>query len=160
MRDLLARGCPVRRRPHRPHLDLRPAPGRRRARRVLAGCTVPGAAAQIQYTSGTSGIPKGAVLHHRGLVANATFVAARAGFSRDGVWGSALPLFHAADCDLTVLGVATATGTLVLARVFPPRPAPTQRPRHVADRRSAPVADRGQDRRPRRSRSAARGRAG
>ncbi|MFI9172422.1 AMP-binding protein [Streptomyces lincolnensis] len=80
----------------------------------------PGAAAQIQYTSGTTGTPKGAVLHHRGLVTNATFVAARAGFSRDGVWGSALPLFHTAGCDLTVLGVATATGTLVLVQVFQP----------------------------------------
>ncbi|MGW0823860.1 AMP-binding protein [Streptomyces sp. NPDC002845] len=64
----------------------------------------PGTAAQIQYTSGTTGTPKGAVLHHRGLVTNATFVAARAGFPRDGVWGSALPLFHTAGCDLTVLG--------------------------------------------------------
>ncbi|MGC9544663.1 class I adenylate-forming enzyme family protein [Streptomyces sp. UG1] len=80
----------------------------------------PGAAAQIQYTSGTTGTPKGAVLHHRGLVTNATFVAARAGFPRNGVWGSALPLFHTAGCDLTVLGVATATGTLVLVQVFQP----------------------------------------
>jgi fatty-acyl-CoA synthase len=27
----------------------------------------PGAIAQIQYTSGTTGLPKGALLHHRGL---------------------------------------------------------------------------------------------
>ncbi|MEU0383178.1 class I adenylate-forming enzyme family protein [Streptomyces chartreusis] len=80
----------------------------------------PGAAAQIQYTSGTTGTPKGAVLHHGGLVTNATFVAARAGFTRAGVWGSALPLFHTAGCDLTVLGVATSTGTLVLVQVFQP----------------------------------------
>jgi acyl-CoA synthetase (AMP-forming)/AMP-acid ligase II len=80
----------------------------------------PRAAAQIQYTSGTTGTPKGAVLHHRGLVTNATFVAARAGFTRDGVWGTALPLFHTAGCDLTVLGAATATGTLVLVQVFQP----------------------------------------
>ncbi|MDX3242048.1 class I adenylate-forming enzyme family protein [Streptomyces sp. ME18-1-4] len=79
----------------------------------------PGAAAQIQYTSGTTGTPKGAVLHHRGLD-NAAFVAARAGFTRNGVWGSALPLFHTAGCDLTVLGAATATGTLVLVQVFQP----------------------------------------
>ena len=31
----------------------------------------PDAAAQIQYTSGTTGFPKGAVLHHRGIVNNA-----------------------------------------------------------------------------------------
>ena len=29
--------------------------------------------AQIQYTSGTTGVPKGALLHHRGLVNNADF---------------------------------------------------------------------------------------
>jgi acyl-coenzyme A synthetase/AMP-(fatty) acid ligase len=31
----------------------------------------PHAPAQIQYTSGTTGFPKGAVLHHRGIVNNA-----------------------------------------------------------------------------------------
>ena len=34
----------------------------------------PGDPAQVQYTSGTTGFPKGAVLHHRGLVANAYLV--------------------------------------------------------------------------------------
>jgi acyl-CoA synthetase (AMP-forming)/AMP-acid ligase II len=79
-----------------------------------------GAAAQIQYTSGTTGTPKGAVLHHRGLVTNAAFVAARAGFPLHGTWVSALPLFHTAGCDLTVLGVAANAGTLVLVQVFQP----------------------------------------
>ena len=43
----------------------------------------PGDAAQIQYTSGTTGFPKGAVLSHRGLVNNARFYAARCGTRRD-----------------------------------------------------------------------------
>ena len=30
----------------------------------------PGDPVMIQYTSGTTGFPKGAVLHHRGLVNN------------------------------------------------------------------------------------------
>jgi acyl-CoA synthetase (AMP-forming)/AMP-acid ligase II len=76
--------------------------------------------AQIQYTSGTTGFPKGAVLSHRGLVTNAGFVAARAGFPGGGVWATALPLFHAAGCGLSVLGTALARGTLVLAQVFEP----------------------------------------
>ena len=76
--------------------------------------------AQIQYTSGTTGFPKGALLHHRGLVANAGFVSARAGFQRGGVWASALPLFHTAGCGLSVLGTALAQGTLVLAQFFAP----------------------------------------
>lgn len=37
----------------------------------------PDDAAQIQYASGTTGFPKGAVLSHRGLVNNARFYASR-----------------------------------------------------------------------------------
>ena len=42
----------------------------------------PGDAAMIQYTSGTTGFPKGAVLSHRGLVNNARFYASRCGAPR------------------------------------------------------------------------------
>ena len=42
----------------------------------------PGDAAMIQYTSGTTGFPKGAVLSHRGLVNNARFYASRCGATR------------------------------------------------------------------------------
>jgi acyl-CoA synthetase (AMP-forming)/AMP-acid ligase II len=80
----------------------------------------PGAAAQIQYTSGTTGFPKGALLHHRGMVTNASYVAARAGFPGGGVWVTALPLFHTGGCGLSVLGTASAGGTLVLAQSFQP----------------------------------------
>jgi acyl-CoA synthetase (AMP-forming)/AMP-acid ligase II len=76
--------------------------------------------AQIQYTSGTTGFPKGALLHHRGLVTNAGFVAARAGFPEGGVWATALPLFHTAGCGLSVLGTALRQGTLVLCQFFHP----------------------------------------
>ena len=34
---------------------------------------------QIQYTSGTTGLPKGALLHHRGIINNARFIAERCG---------------------------------------------------------------------------------
>lgn len=76
--------------------------------------------AQIQYTSGTMGFPKGALLHHRGLVTNAAFAAARAGVPDGAVWVTALPLFHAGGCGLSVLGAASARGTLVLAQLFHP----------------------------------------
>ncbi|MEU7721306.1 class I adenylate-forming enzyme family protein [Streptomyces tibetensis] len=68
----------------------------RRTRVIPLPRVAPGSAAQIQYTSGTTGTPKGAVLHHRGLVTNAAFTAARAGFPHQGTWVSALPLFHTA----------------------------------------------------------------
>ena len=37
----------------------------------------PGDAVQIQYTSGTTGFPKGVLLHHRGLANNARLSMAR-----------------------------------------------------------------------------------
>ena len=46
----------------------------------------PGAAAQVQYTSGTTGVSKGALLHHRGLVTNAALVAERAQLPEGGTW--------------------------------------------------------------------------
>jgi acyl-CoA synthetase (AMP-forming)/AMP-acid ligase II len=80
----------------------------------------PGDPAQVQYTSGTTGFPKGAVLHHRGLVANAYLVHRRAEFPMGGTWLTALPLFHTAGCGMSVLGTATSMGTLVLGRFFEP----------------------------------------
>lgn len=81
----------------------------------------PGSAAQLQYTSGTTGFPKGALLHHRGLVTNAHYVHRRAQFPRHGTWVTPLPLFHTAGCGLSVLGNAISRGTLVLCRQFDPK---------------------------------------
>jgi acyl-CoA synthetase (AMP-forming)/AMP-acid ligase II len=54
----------------------------------------PDSAAILQYTSGTTGSPKGVVLTHRALLANAYMIGERAGMSRDDVGVSWLPLFH------------------------------------------------------------------
>jgi acyl-CoA synthetase (AMP-forming)/AMP-acid ligase II len=70
----------------------------------------PGDPAQVQYTSGTTGEPKGALLHHRGLVTNASYVAARAGLD-NGVFVSPLPLFHTAGSAMSVLGCVTTRST-------------------------------------------------
>ena len=53
----------------------------------------PGDAAQIQYTSGTTGFPKGAVLGHRGLVNNARFYAAGCRTRVDSIWLNMMPMF-------------------------------------------------------------------
>ena len=58
----------------------------------------PGDAVQIQFTSGTTGRPKGACLHHRGLLNASRFAALRAEFPEGGVWVSAMPLFHVGGC--------------------------------------------------------------
>ena len=80
----------------------------------------PHAAAQIQYTSGTTGSPKGAVLHHRGIVNNARLYTARLGLVPGNVQLSAMPLFHTAGCVMAVLGAVVTCGTLILPPYFDP----------------------------------------
>jgi fatty-acyl-CoA synthase len=80
----------------------------------------PGDAAQIQYTSGTTGLPKGALLHHRGLVTNARFYCDRLGLSNGGAWVGAMPLFHTSGSAMSVLGTATCRATYVLCQLFEP----------------------------------------
>jgi fatty-acyl-CoA synthase len=80
----------------------------------------PTSAAQLQYTSGTTGFPKGALLHHRGLITNAYYAHQRARFPRHGVWATALPLFHTAACGMSVLGTAASHGTVVICQLFDP----------------------------------------
>lgn len=80
----------------------------------------PGDAAQIQYTSGTTGFPKGALLHHRGLVANSRFMIDRTGLPTNGTMVSAMPLFHTAGCAMGVLGTAHRRAALVLCQMFEP----------------------------------------
>lgn len=75
--------------------------------------------AQIQYTSGTTGQPKGALLHHRGLVTNASYVAIQSGFA-ESILLSPMPLFHTAGSVMSVLGCMTSRATLVLPVLFDP----------------------------------------
>jgi fatty-acyl-CoA synthase len=80
----------------------------------------PGDAAQIQYTSGTTGFPKGAVLSHRGLVNNARFYARRCGVTRESVWVNPMPMFHTIGCGMTTLGCLQAGCQMVLVSLFDP----------------------------------------
>ena len=74
--------------------------------------------AMIQYTSGTTGFPKGALLHHFGITNNARMAAYRRGGERGTVDLTAMPLFHAGGCVVSVLGTAQTAGTLVLMPEF------------------------------------------
>jgi fatty-acyl-CoA synthase len=78
----------------------------------------PGDAVQIQYTSGTTGFPKGAVLSHRGLVNNARFYAGRCGVGEDSVWINMMPLFHTSGCGMVTLGCLQAGCKMVLVSLF------------------------------------------
>ena len=80
----------------------------------------PGDATMIQYTSGTTGFPKGALLHHRGLVNNAAHTNERAGLRDGDVVIGLMPLFHTAGCVLSVLGTLAIRGTLVQLEMFDP----------------------------------------
>lgn len=80
----------------------------------------PGDILQLQYTSGTTGVPKGAILHHRGAVNTSRFVARRAGFPEGGVWLNAMPMFHIAGPVVTEIGTIASRGTYVLMPGFDP----------------------------------------
>lgn len=75
--------------------------------------------AQIQYTSGTTGFPKGALLHHMGLVTNARLVWERAGIEEI-VFVSPMPLFHTAGAVMSSLGAAVTCSTYLLPLLFDP----------------------------------------
>src|SRR5258708_4774350 len=74
--------------------------------------------AQIQYTSGTTGFPKGALLRHRGLTNNARFFARAIGAQQRDTWVNPMPLFHTAGCGLATLGGLQTCGRQVLPPAF------------------------------------------
>jgi fatty-acyl-CoA synthase len=76
--------------------------------------------AQIQYTSGTTGFPKGAELHHRGLTNNARFWVERIGLQPGEVYVNPMPLFHTAGCGMGVLGAAQSLAVHVPVLAFDP----------------------------------------
>jgi fatty-acyl-CoA synthase len=74
----------------------------------------------IQYTSGTTGFPKGALLHHRGLVNNGAHTADRAGIADGAVQLTTMPLFHTGGCVCCVIGAVSQRATQVLVEAFDP----------------------------------------
>lgn len=76
--------------------------------------------AQIQYTSGTTGFPKGAQLTHRGLANNGCLYAKVIGAGADDVWINPMPMFHTAGCGLVTLGALQTGGAHVLPEAFDP----------------------------------------
>lgn len=83
-----------------------------------AGTILPAVAPEdiaiIQFTSGTTGVPKGACLRHVGILNSARFASQRAGFREGGVWVNGTPMFHIGGAVLTLLGTLSAQGCYVL----------------------------------------------
>ena len=80
----------------------------------------PGDLVMIQYTSGTTGFPKGASLHHRGLVTNALHSTLRNGSEPGDVMLGAMPLFHTGGSVLAVLASGARMLTIVTVEEFEP----------------------------------------
>ena len=78
----------------------------------------PDDAAQIQYTSGTTGFPKGAVLSHKNLINNARLYCDRKKVGRHSVWANFMPLFHTAGCATGALGCLQAACKMLLIKRF------------------------------------------
>jgi fatty-acyl-CoA synthase len=75
---------------------------------------------QIQYTSGTTGFPKGACLHHRGVINSSHEIVKRADFKIGGVWLNSMPLFHIGGSIVSEIGTFSRKGTFVLMQAFDP----------------------------------------
>ena len=80
----------------------------------------PGDPVMIQYTSGTTGFPKGALLQHRGLANNGADSIDRMGIDPGDIFIMTMPLFHTGGCATCVLGAMSKAATLVLVEAFEP----------------------------------------
>ena len=81
---------------------------------------IPDDPAQIQYTSGTTGSPKGALLNHRGLTNNSRYYAQLIRLQEGEVYGHAMPFFHTAGCVMATLGTIQARATHAFLPAFDP----------------------------------------
>ena len=78
--------------------------------------------AMLQYTSGTTGRPKGVVLRHRSLVNVAKLTVEASALPDQPVCLNPLPMFHTAGCVIGTLGPLWVAGTIVLVERFAPAP--------------------------------------
>lgn len=74
----------------------------------------------MQYTSGTTGFPKGVMLTHRNILNNGYYIGECQNLSEIDKLCLPVPLFHCFGIVLGVLAVLTHGGTLVMLEVFDP----------------------------------------
>ncbi|MHB8923681.1 MAG: AMP-binding protein [Coriobacteriia bacterium] len=74
----------------------------------------------MQYTSGTTGFPKGVMLTHRNILNNGYYIGERQDFTPEDRVCLPVPLFHCFGCVLGVLAVLTHGCTMVMVESFDP----------------------------------------
>lgn len=83
--------------------------------------TAPGDVVNIQYTSGTTGFPKGAMLTHRNLLMNAFYVGERLAFGNQDRLCIPVPLYHCFGCVMgTLMCAIYGTAMVIPAESFDP----------------------------------------
>ncbi len=82
----------------------------------------PGQVVMLQYTSGTTGKPKGVLLKHQSVVNVAKLTLEAVQVRPGSVCLNPLPMFHTAGCVIATLGPLWIGGTVVLVERFRPAP--------------------------------------
>jgi fatty-acyl-CoA synthase len=95
---------------HRPGEELRAALSATRCDDVI----------NMQYTSGTTGFPKGVMLTHRNILNNGFSIGERQRFTQEDRVCLPVPLFHCFGCVLGVMAAVTHGSTMVMLEAFDP----------------------------------------
>src|SRR5512140_1572513 len=74
----------------------------------------------MQYTSGTTGFPKGVMLTHRNILNNGFSIGERQRFTERDRVCLPVPLFHCFGCVLGVMAIVTHRSTMVMLEAFDP----------------------------------------
>jgi fatty-acyl-CoA synthase len=88
------------------------------AARQLLPDVQPADIAQLLYTSGTTGRPKGVLLHHRGLVLTPPTATALFDLGDEARWMNPMPMFHVGGCGLPTIGSVAIGATQILLQRY------------------------------------------